>query len=362
MTNIEQEAIICIAAGRSQLPLILSAKKLGYIIIAIDKDPSAIGLKYVDHYIQKSTYSFNEMLYDLSKIKEKYRVSGVLNRSSGLPVIVASKISEYFEIPSLPIDSADKIVHKYKLRESCPKNIPAPEFKIIKKGSSLNDFVFDYPVVIKPSLSLIGKSGVTLVKKKEDIEKAIILARKATMDETILIEEYLPGKDYSLISLVSDSELLPICLLEEINKLNLSDGTISGQGFKTFSDSKDNQLQKEAHQLAKDLIDSYKISRSPLLINFRQDQKGKLHLIEIHLDFGGDLLIEGFYPKALSYDFLETALNVMAGGDVPNLSDYIKPTAILFKKGDSINRKRGFKTFSANTQEELEQEIIKAGI
>ena len=182
------------------------------------------------------------------------------------------------------------------------------------------------------------------------------------MDETILIEEYLPGKDYSLISLVSDSELLPICLLEEINKLNLSDGTISGQGFKTFSDSKDNQLQKEAHQLAKYLIDSYKISRSPLLINFRQDQKGKLHLIEIHLDFGGDLLIEGFYPKALSYDFLETALNVMAGGDVPDLSDYIKPTAILFKKVDSINRKRGFKTFSANTQEELEQEIIKAGI
>ena len=166
MTNIEQEAIICIAAGPSQLPLILSAKKLGYIIIAIDKDPSAIGLKYVDHYIQKSTYSFNEMLYDLSKIKEKYRVSGVLNRSSGLPVIVASKISEYFEIPSLPIDSADKIVHKYKLRESCPNNIPTPEFKIIKKGSSLNDFVFDYPVIIKPSLSLIGKSGVTLVKKK----------------------------------------------------------------------------------------------------------------------------------------------------------------------------------------------------
>ena len=121
-------------------------------------------------------------------------------------------------------------------------------------------------------------------------------------------------------------------------------------------------MQKEAHQLAKDLIDSYRISRSPLLINFRQDKKGKLCLIEVHLDFGGDLLIEGFYPKALSYDFLETALNVMAGGDVPNLSDYIKPTAILFKKGDSINRERGFKTFSANTQEQLEQEIIKAGI
>ena len=59
---------------------------------------------------------------------------------------------------------------------------------------------------------------------------------------------------------------------------------------------------------------------------------------EVHLDFGGDLLIEGFYPVALSYDFLEVALKVMTGVDVPHLSDYVKPTAILFNEGNSINR------------------------
>tara|TARA_B100002051_G_scaffold268585_1_gene298649 strand:- start:1836 stop:2924 length:1089 start_codon:yes stop_codon:yes gene_type:complete len=361
MTHIQQNAIICIAAGPSQLPLILSAKKLGYIVIAIDKDPTSIGLKYVDHFIQKSTYSFDDILSDLSNLKEKYNITGVLNRSSGLPVIVASKISEYFQIPSLSSENASKIVHKYKLRESSPPTIPSPEFKIIKKGDVNNDFEFDFPFIVKPSLSLIGKSGVTFVKGKKDINQAINLASKATMDQVILIEEFLPGKDYSLISLVSNSKLLPICFLEEINEINPNDGIISGKGFKTISDLKDDQLINEAHQLAKEFINHYKIIRSPLLINFRQDKEGKLRLIEVHLDFGGDLLIEGFYPVALSYDFLEVALKVMTGVDVPHLSDYVKPTAILFNEGNSINRKKGFKTLSADTEEQLAQKITKAG-
>ena len=31
-----KEAVVCIAAGKSQLPVIIEAKKMGYMVIAVD--------------------------------------------------------------------------------------------------------------------------------------------------------------------------------------------------------------------------------------------------------------------------------------------------------------------------------------
>ena len=41
-------AVICIAAGKSQVPVILKAKTLGYTIIAIDQNKKAPGFDFAD--------------------------------------------------------------------------------------------------------------------------------------------------------------------------------------------------------------------------------------------------------------------------------------------------------------------------
>lgn len=53
------ETIISLAAGKSQLPLIKSAKKMGLQVVAIDRNPSAPGFDFADIIINenKSTLS-----------------------------------------------------------------------------------------------------------------------------------------------------------------------------------------------------------------------------------------------------------------------------------------------------------------
>ena len=52
------------------------------------------------------------------------------------------------------------------------------------------------------------------------------------------------------------------------------------------------------------------IERSAFMISFRSDSKNDLKLMEVHLDLGGDLMIEAFYPKALPFDFLKLAVEL----------------------------------------------------
>ena len=108
--------VICIAAGKTQKPLILKAKSLGYIVIAIDRNRKAPGFKYADFKIYESTHNANAIIKVLREFKPKLKFIGILNRSSGPPVITAAKISKFFNLPGVPIKSAESLVNKDKMR------------------------------------------------------------------------------------------------------------------------------------------------------------------------------------------------------------------------------------------------------
>jgi formate-dependent phosphoribosylglycinamide formyltransferase (GAR transformylase) len=363
--NLNKFAVICIGAGKSQIPVITKAKSLGLIVIAIDQNKYAPGFKYVDFKICLSTYNAEAIIKKLDKLKSQFKLIGILNRSSGPPVITTAKISKHLNLPGVPVLSARKLVNKDKMRIALDKqNIPSTKYKILyaEKYNSIN--ITKLPVVIKPALSLVGKSGVSVVFSKNKLQSSIKYAIKNTINKKILVEEFLKGPDLSFVSFVNNGKLFSICLLEEINIIN-KDGTISGKGFKTYDSNINNWLQ-QANNIAKKIISKFNIKRSPLSISLRPDSKNNLKLIEVHLDMGGDELIEGFYPKALSFDYLKFAVE-MATGNIKNKMNFkIKPTAIYYKNFSKRLKKfktdRKYKVFTASTKQLLEKKILKVNI
>ena len=99
-------AVICIAAGKTQEPILRVAKSLGYVVIAVDRDPCAIGFKYSDVQINRSTHDVDGIIKVLEQLVEKYKLEGVINLSAGPPVITTAIICDRYEIPFVPISSA----------------------------------------------------------------------------------------------------------------------------------------------------------------------------------------------------------------------------------------------------------------
>jgi hypothetical protein len=118
----------------------------------------------------------------------------------------------------------------------------------------------------------------------------------------------------------------------------------------------------QAIEISKQLVSIFKIKRSSLLVSFRGDSQNKLRLVEVHLDLGGDLLIEEVFPRSLPFDFIELALFMSVGiNKVPN-NFLIKPTAIFYKKGSGLITDREFKVLSASSNKMLEKQILESNI
>ena len=352
--NLKKGFVICIAAGKGQVPIILKAKSLGYNVVAIDQNINAPGFRYADFKICQSTYNSNAIIKSLKKLK--IRFVGILNRSSGPPVITTSKISYYFNIPGVPIKSAKSLVNKDKMRSIFAKfKIPNPKYKIysIKRYKTKGNLSF--PFVIKPGLSLKGKSGVCVVKIKNKINKAIKYAEKYTINKKILMEEFLEGPNISLISFVNNGKFFPIALLEEIN-MEDKNGKIFPKGYKTIAANQIN-LRKKVYKIALNIISKFNIQSSPLMISFRQKPNNDLIIVEIHLDMGGDLLIEKFFPKAFSFDFLKLAIKMATSRVKHVVNNKIKHVAIIFK--NKIINDKEYKIITASTNKKLNEKISK---
>jgi biotin carboxylase len=359
ITNSNKDAIICLAAGKSQEQIIIKAKSLGYIVVAIDRDQASPGFKYADIKICQSTYDADAIIRELEFLKNEYRWIGVLNRSSGPPVITAARICEYFEIPGISIESAQNLVNKDKLRESCLKyGIPSPAYKIYSTNERETVFSNKFPIVVKPALSLIGKSGISVVRSENKLKSSINYAIDNTINKKIIVEEFLEGPDLSLVSFVEDGKLCSICLLDEIN-IEREDGAVTGKGFKIHSPDKNN-WKLQAHDIAIKIISTFNIERSAFMVSFRSDSKNNLRLMEVHLDLGGDLLIEEVYPKAFPFDFLELAVK-MATGNIKCPNNFkIKPVAIFYDEGDDLLTDRGYTIITADSNQSLEEKILEA--
>lgn len=343
--------LICLAAGNSQKNLIFRAKLLGYFIVAIDQNKKAPGFEFADFKIFKSTHDSEPIIKELKELEKHYKFVGVLNRSAGPPVITAAKICKYFDIPGVPIKTAKIFTNKDQMRsEFKSKNIPIPNFKIFLINKFKNNNKFLFPAVLKPALSLRGKFGVTIVHSKERIERAVKYAEKYSINNKIIMEEYLEGPDLSLISFVDKKKLFPICLLEEINKVE-KNGRITRSGYRTIK-KEYKQWFIESCKIAKNIISKFNIIRSPLMISFRPDSMGKLKIIELHLDIGGEMLLEKFYPNALPFDYTSLIFN-MVTGKIKKINKFeLKPTAIFFKGGKvSVNTCQIIKAKSEKTLE-----------
>ena len=358
----KEDAVICLAAGFSQKKLILTAKNLGLCVVAIDQDKNALCKDLVDIFICKSTHSCNPILEELAFLKSKFNWLGVINRSSGPPVVTASKISEYLGIPGLPVSSSESIINKHTLRERCNSfNIPTPDYKIVSNLTDIDRQNIDYPIVIKPSLSMVGKSGITIVSSDEALDEAFSYAKLNTVNGKILIEEHLPGPDISHVSFVEEGNLLSIIVLDEINK-EIENGIVTSHGYKVHDRLSKNNYFKESEILSSRLVDIFKIQRSPFMTCFRANKDGFLKLIEIHLDLGGDLLMEELFPRSLSFDYHELAVKMSIGLSEFNKENNPKPVAIFYNEGRELLNKRGFKIVEANSHEKLDKKITKAGL
>jgi biotin carboxylase len=360
MSNIngKKKAVVCIAAGKSQLIVIRKARELGFSVIAVDRDPGAPGFEFADRKIIASTYESAPILSELQQLNDDYEFAAVINRSAGPPVVTTAKLCSSLGLPGVTPGIASKVIDKGMLMEECRRaDLPVPSGCVVPPDCIIDPLSFEFPCVVRPSLSMVGKSGVEVVHDSTALVKAISQARQSSMIGRVNVEEYVPGSNVSLIGFVEDGTLRPLLLVDELNGLD-ENNRVKGIGMAVPSRFRGNIEETLILEAASDIVSSLGLGTTVCCMSFRCLPKGRPKLIEVHLDLGGDLILDELLPASTDFDFIAYFIRGLTGEIqvVPHIE--LRPTAVIFGEGKGLVSERPFHLLHGSDRIDLENSIV----
>lgn len=144
-------------------------------------------------------------------------------------VLASAWISEYLNVPGLPLDAAEACTDKFLMRTLFAKSLHriSPDFAIIESAGDLEAFAksHDYPIILKPAnlaKSLLVTKNDTLSELKANYQKAVgaieeIYKTYAPHRQPKLIaEEFMEGSIHSVDAFV-DADGQPYVLKEVVD-------------------------------------------------------------------------------------------------------------------------------------------------
>jgi biotin carboxylase len=354
----KRRAVICLAAGKSQMVVIRKAKEMGFSVIAVDRNPEAPGFQLADEKIISSTYDAVPILSELRQFSYCYEFSGVVNRSSGPPVVTASELSKDLGLPGAAPEVARRVIDKERLKEAFRESIvQVPAGRGISGVEEVSELRLGFPCVVRPVLSLIGKSGVQVVRDQSSLPQAIKRAQDVSFNGRVMVEEFIHGNNVSLYGFVRNGDLQPLILVDELNGID-PEGCVQGVGMAVPSRFRHTKEGKRIEAAVHDVVARLGIGTSVCYMSFRCLPGGWPTLIEIHLDMGGDLIMDELLPASTDFDFITYFIRGLTGERLSPSAINSKPVALLYGESERAGCERSFRLLRAATREELDRVIL----
>ncbi|HOI74681.1 MAG TPA: ATP-grasp domain-containing protein [Syntrophales bacterium] len=199
--------LLIAGGGYADIPLILSAKKLGYYVITSGNRPDELGHKYSDEYYS-ADFSDREAILRLAA---SLNVSAICACCNDFSALSSSYAAEKLGLPGHDTYNVAKIIHhKDRYREFAKKaGITTPLAKGFKrkKDALLWTETLTLPVIVKP-VDLTGGKGISEIRQMDDAEKAIDSAFKISKIKRIVIEEFIVGTRHGFSVFLVDGRVV----------------------------------------------------------------------------------------------------------------------------------------------------------
>ena len=331
------QTIVSIGAGYSQLPLIRTAKKLGYCVISVDRNPQSVGFDFSDVKILESTYNTLKVMESLRNLTGTFDLAGVVARTSAQQALcTAAAIAKEFHLKGLDEQVIGIATEKSLFREFCQlHNIPAPQghkINIKKYTDNLSDIIF--PVILKPNVTIIGKRAIYYCEDSTQLKNYLSNVAENSGSGYIECQSYIEGIDVSCLIYANYGQAAILGYWDELNGIN-SDYCVAGIGQSAPSVIVNTEAQTEVRKMIEQLVGQFNNVAAFIFASFRIAFDGRAYLIEIHVDLGGDLIADVLFPKGdPDFNFFSLVVEnaVTANAHLKMLS--FLPTLLLYSKNN----------------------------
>ena len=342
--------LVIIGANEFQNRLIIKAKALGYETHVFAWKCGDVGEETADFFYPVSIVEKQSILEECRRIQP----SGICSIASDLASITVNYVADKLGLTCNPSEITGRCTNKYEMRKCLKKaGLPTPGFC---RTDSVNEQVkaLNFPLIVKPT-DRSGSRSITKVYNEKELENAILRAVSDSFEKQAIVEEYIPGDEYSFecISYGGTHHYLSVTKKYTTGEPNfIETGHAEPAG-----------LSEEMVAAVTDVVfralDALGVKNGASHSEFRIDENGVIRIIEIGARMGGDCIGSDLVPLSTGYDYVKMVIDV-ACGKAPELIRISTPKKariyFIFNEQDLVQ----FETVKAKHPEKIyRSEIAK---
>lgn len=294
-----QEKVIVLAGTKSQIPLIIRLKKMGYYVININPYQNSPAFKYADEFIVEDILNKNRIV----EIARENSVTAIMSEMCDIAVPIIAYVSEKLGLRGISRRLARLYTDKFEMREFCRINgFKYPKYsKCFSEKEVLAFFKqIKKKMIIKP-LDANSSRGVYIIHTEEEIngifEKVVEFSK---IENSVICEEYIEGTEFTADGIVTEKSHVTLAISEK--KHYKHNGNIACELlFSNYNHDYDYNRLRE-------LNDRF-VNKSGLNIGITHAEykysNGEFYLIEIAARGGGNFIASDIVPYMSGVDIYE---------------------------------------------------------
>ncbi len=305
---------------------------MGYYVIAADGNPNAVGLQYADKQICANITSEEEMV----AIAKQEQIDGVIHPCSEVSMNVMGRIHDELNLSGVSRKQAVVATNKHLMREAFKKgDAPSPISILAKSAEDAWEQFMAMPgdAILKPSRNS-GSRGIAKVSKgsngvsevsKEDFYKLYDIALEESRDNSVLIEQFIEGPEFSVEIIVWEGK---------VNVLTVTDKkTTEAPHFVELGHNQPSCFPEETVALIKDAavrgVKALGVDKCACHAEVKV-QDGKAYLMEIGARMGGDFISTVLTRLSTGIDMVAAAIDC-ALNIKPDLTPKAAPQGVCIR-------------------------------
>lgn len=323
-----KKAVLIFGVGPLQKSIIERAKKMGLYTVGIDPAEDATCRDEVDAFEIVGGQDYE----GTCAVVEKFGIDAIVTAATDKPLVMMARIAEKYGFPFYSVETAQWSTDKFQMKQRfVDGGVPCAKGCLVKSVSEVEHF--ELPVIIKPRDNS-GSRGVKLCRNKEELEGSMSEAFEVSKLDTVLVEEFIEGLEYSIESLHHDGKSEVIQFTEKKTTefpYNVELGHVQPANI---SEENQQKIREIVSKIGKALRFENCPSHTELKINDRG-----IFVIETSPRLGGDYITSKLTPLSTGINIEDELLMIALGETINPRSKAVRYSGVhffAFKEGRVI--------------------------
>ena len=349
--------VLIFGVGPLQESIINRAKSMGLFTVGIDPAEDAACRNVVDAFEVVGGQDYE----GTCAVVEKYGIDAIVTAATDKPLVMMARIAQKYHFPFYSIETAQWSTDKFQMKqrfelgdvphargillnsEDLKRSLRSKSLENNKDNFSdrfLIDFEADkptqelhFPVIVKPRDNS-GSRGVKLCRTKEELEQSMTEALEYSKLDSVLVEEFIDGPEYSIEGLHYDGKSEVIQFTEKKTTefpYNVELGHIQPADI-----SEENQ--QKIREIVSIIGKTLKFENCPSHTELKINKRG-IFVIETSPRLGGDYITSTLTPLSTGVNMEDELLHIALGEEIypqPKQVQYAGVRFFAFKEGTII--------------------------